>query len=282
MQTRREELAAAIADVRGRGDGIFMPFVVIGDPSPEASMQLALTLCDNGADIIEFGFPFSDPPADGPVIQAADDRALRAGVTPAMCLQFIADLRAQRGTPVALLIYYNLILQHGVDRFYEQAASAGVNAVLVADVPVEHAKPLLTASEEHGIAQVFIASELSSDERLQRLAAAGSGYVYTVARIGITGEQSEVSSGLANTLQRARAATNLPLFVGFGISAPEHVRAVMDAGADGAICGSAIVRIIEPLARGEKSLEETAAALAAFSAEMKAATVSEAGAANKK
>jgi tryptophan synthase alpha chain len=265
-------LAAQIETLRARGEGVFMPFVVIGDPDLTTSMKIALALCDAGADIIEFGFPFSDPPADGPVIQAADERALAAGTTPADCLAFIAELRAQRDTPVALLLYFNIIMQHGVRLFYEQAAAAGVDAVLVADVPLEAAGPLLEAAAAHGIAPIFIASELSSNARLGMLAEVAGGYVYAVARIGITGEQAAVDSGLGETIGRIRAATPLPIFAGFGISSPSHVRAVLDAGADGAICGSAIVAHVAAHAAGKTEEDTMLRDLSDFATAMKAAT----------
>lgn len=266
-------IASRLDALKGRKEGVFMPFVVIGDPDLETSMAVAVALCDAGADIIEFGFPFSDPPADGPVIQAADERALRAGVTPDSCFAFISELRSRRDTPVALLLYYNLILQRGVDRFYREAAAAGVDAILVADVPIELAEPLTTAAAKHGIAPIFIASELSSDTRLRSLAKVAQGYVYAVARIGITGEQSDVQAGLSDTVRRIKKATDLPVLAGFGIGSPDNVRAVLAAGADGAICGSAIVRHIEKFVAGEMTQAQLVAGLSAFATEMKAATL---------
>ncbi len=249
-----------------------MPFIVIGDPDLATSMKVAETLCDGGADVIEFGFPFSDPPADGPVIQAADKRALDAGTTPADCLTFIAQLRRKRDVPVTLLLYFNLIMQHGIDRFYREAAAAGVDAILVADVPLEAAGPLLEAADTHGIAPIFIASELSSQQRLKMLAEVAHGYVYAVARVGITGEQQDVQSNLGDTMTRIREATDLPIMAGFGIAAPKHVRDVLNAGADGAICGSAIVRHIAAHAEGTIDQATLLERLKTFATDMKAAT----------
>ena len=266
-----EQLRRRLQALRDRGEGAFMPFVVIGDPDLETSMACAEALCEGGADIMEFGFPFSDPPADGPTIQAADQRALAAGTTPSDCLAFIAEFRRRRDVPVALLIYYNLVLQRGVDRFYREAAAAGVNAVLVADVPLEHSGPIRRAAEAAGIAPIFIATALSSDERLEQLAAVAGGYIYAVARIGITGEQTSVDRGLAETLERIRAKTPLPVLAGFGISSPENARTVFGMGADGAICGSAIVRQVQAFAEGRIDRDSLLSGLRSFARSMKSA-----------
>lgn len=231
--------------IRAEGRGAFVPFLVIGDPDLETSLALTDALVEAGADVLEFGFPFSDPPADGPVIQAADQRALAAGVTPPAAFEFLDAVQARHGTPTVLLMYYNLILQFGVDAFYARAARAGVQGVLVADVPVELAGGLVEAAERHGVAPIFIASELTPPERLARVATQGGGFVYTVARVGVTGEQTELAEGLPVTLARLRSAIDRPLLAGFGLSTPEHVRRVRAAGADGAIVGSALVRQIE-------------------------------------
>lgn len=229
-----------------RNEGVFMPFLVIGDPSFETSLRLVDALVEAGADVLEFGLPFSDPPADGPVIQAADTRALRAGMNTAYAFEWLGAVHARHPhVPVALLVYYNLILQHGVDRFYERAAACGVEAILVADVPLEHAQPCLEAAAKHAIAPIFIATELTTDARLHALAAVARGYVYAVARLGVTGEQRELDAGLRAQIARFQGAIPLPCLVGFGISSAEQARAVLDAGAEGVIVGSAIVRRIE-------------------------------------
>lgn len=268
-------LKARLAELQRRGEAAFMPFLVIGDPDLETSMAAAEALCDGGADIIEFGFPFSDPPADGPVIQAADHRALRAGTTPTDCLKFIAEFRRRRDVPVALLLYFNLVLQRGVRRFYEEAASAGVHAVLVADVPLEACSELVEAARRVGVAPVFIASELSTPARLQQLAGFADGYVYALARVGITGEQSQLDGRLTETVAKVRNVTSLPILAGFGISTPAHVRAVRAAGADGAICGSALVRKIEAYVAGTCSRDQLLDDLRNTAAQMKAACLAD-------
>jgi tryptophan synthase alpha chain len=225
-------------------EGAFVPFLVIGDPDLPTCHALVDALLPH-ADVLEFGLPFSDPPADGPAIQAADKRALTAGVNTEHALAFLAEVRARTSTPIALLIYYNLILSHGVDRFYQRASAAGVDAILVADLPVEEAEQALAAAERWGIAPIFIVSELTTEGRLQKILARARGYLYLVARIGVTGEQSEVDGSIREVIARVRAHTDLPILAGFGLSSPEHVRAVLDAGASGAIVGSAVVRRIE-------------------------------------
>ena len=240
-----DPLQAHLRGLRSPGRGAFMPFLVAGDPDLETSLALADALVAAGADVLEFGFPFSDPPADGPVIQAADQRALAAGVTPPAAFELIEAIHRRHGTPVVLLMYYNLILQYGVDAFYARAARAGVQGVLVADLPIDLADDAVSAARRHGVAPIFIASELTPTARLGAVAARGGGFVYTVARVGVTGEQGALAASLPATLRRLREALPLPLLAGFGLSTPAQVRQVIAAGADGAIVGSALVRLVE-------------------------------------
>jgi tryptophan synthase alpha chain len=235
-------LADRLASLRAAGRFAVVPFVVLGDPDVETSDALLTALCDGGADVLELGLPFSDPPADGPVIQAADVRALGAGVTVDDCFALLAAHRARSEVPVSLLVYWNLVLQRGVERFYADCASAGVDAVLVADLPLEHSDEMLGPARAHGVAPVLLATPLSSDARLRAVAAAADGYLYVTARVGITGERGAVDAGLGAEIARVRAASALPLLCGFGVAGPEQLRAVRAAGADGAIVGSATVR----------------------------------------
>ncbi|MEZ4471527.1 MAG: tryptophan synthase subunit alpha [bacterium] len=221
---------------------IFMPFSVIGDPDAATTLAVAGAYAEAGADVLEFGFPFSDPPADGPVIQAADQRALAAGMTPPAAFGVLDAVRARHGLPVVLLMYYNLMLQYGLDAFYARAAAAGVQGVLVADLPLEHADAAAAAARRHGIAPVFLATFLTPADRLARLAAAGDGFVYVVAQVGVTGERGALDAELPDLLGRLRALTDLPLLAGFGIADGDQARAALDAGADGVIVGSALVR----------------------------------------
>ena len=263
-------LVKLFAKTRSENSAVFMPFLVVGDPNVEATLAFADALIAGGADAIEFGLAFSDPPADGPVIQAADVRALEGGITVDKALDAIAEVhRRHPTTPLTMLVYANLVFRRGVERFYADVARAGVCAVLVADVPLEAAAPFTAAAVKHSIAPIFVVSELTRPERMEQLAAVASGYIYVVARVGVTGERREVAPSLAPLLQRTRAVTSVPLLVGFGIGTPEHVHAVIDAGADGAICGSAIVRRIEAEV---DDVPAACRALEQFTREMKRAT----------
>lgn len=256
-------LVSVISDVRARGEGVFMPFLVVGDPDLGATAPLATALFDAGADILELGFPFSDPPADGPIVQAADDRALRAGTTPQAAFNVIASIHERHDRPIVLLMYYNLILQYGVDAFYRRAAEVGVSGVLVADLPIELAKDAAEAAARHGIDPIYIVSALTTDERARKLSEAGRGFLYLVARIGITGVRDELSDALPATIARLKRVVDLPLIAGFGISTPSHVRAVLAAGADGAITGSALVKCVQEHQSDRDAMVKAVGALAA-------------------
>ena len=263
-------ITRTVQALNARGEGAFMPFLVIGDPDFTTCLRLTGALVEAGADILEFGFPFSDPPADGPVIQAADVRALEAGMTPPRAFEFLDEVKRRHDKPVALLMYFNLIMQYGVEAFYARAAKAGVDAILVADVPVEASAELVTAARAAGVAPIFIGSRLTSDDRLRQVAAVADGYLYAVARVGITGEQAEVDDTLAQTVGRLKAAVQVPVLAGFGISTPAHVRTVLAAGADGVICGSALVRRVEEHLGDEDGM---AASLQHLAAALKGATL---------
>lgn len=228
-----------------KGSPLFIPFTVLGDPGKESSLKILETLVESGADALELGFPFSDPPADGPVIQAADMRALKAGIRTDDCFDLLKAIRSKTEIPIGLLMYYNLIYQRGVDRFYGECAAAGVTSVLIADLPLEHAEEVLPYAKNHGIAPVFIVSEIASDDRIKAISKIADGYLYVVSYVGITGvEDSVLEDRLSSTIQRIRQYTDLPLCVGFGINSASQVKTVVQAGADGVIVGSRIIRVI--------------------------------------
>jgi tryptophan synthase alpha chain len=258
-----------LAECRIRGEGAFAPFFVLGDPSVELTLRWIDAVAAAGPDLFEFGFPFSDPPADGPVIQAADERALEAGSTPERCFEILAEARVRHCIPAAILVYANTVLQFGIDAFYARCAATGVDGVLVADLSLEESGPFVEAARDAGVAPVFVASRLSDESRLARIAELGEAYVYLVGRVGVTGERRELDGSLAGLVERVRGATGLPVLVGFGISTPEQVRRVVAAGADGAICGSAFVRRIAEL--GSRP-GDCATELGGFAATMKEAT----------
>jgi tryptophan synthase alpha chain len=248
-----------------RNEGVFGAFVMLGDPDLAASAATLDDLVAGGADMIEVGIPFSDPVADGPVIQAAAARALAAGVRPADCFALIRGLRARHpAIPVGILTYANLVLARGLDAFYRAAAGAGADSVLVADAPAMEAQPFVAAARARRIAPVLIAAANTPPERLRRIASLGGGYTYCVARAGVTGADEEVRFDHREMLRILREAGAPPPVFGFGISRPAHVSAALDAGAAGVISGSAIVELAA--AGGD---------VRAFVASMKAATFAE-------
>lgn len=255
------------ARLAARSEGAFGAFLMLGDPDIETSAQLLDAAVDGGADMIEVGIPFSDPVADGPVIQAAAERALSAGVRTADCFAMIAAFRARHPqAPVGILTYANLVLARGRDHFCREAAGAGADSLLVADVPVLEALPFVDAARNAGLAPVLIAAPNTPPPTLRRIAALGAGYTYCVARAGVTGvrESMDLAHG-AMLAVLAEAGAPPPVF-GFGISRPDHVKAALDAGAAGVISGSAIVGLIE-------RERDPAPAIRALAAELKAATV---------
>lgn len=222
---------------------LFIPFATLGDPNKEDSLKIVQTLIDNGADALEIGFPFSDPPADGPVIQASYTRALDAGVKVDDCFDLLKSIRSATDIPIGLLVYYNLILQRGIEKFYKDCSSSGVTSVLVADLPLEHKDEILAAAKGHKIQPVFMVSELADDERIAELASAAEGYLYVVSHLGVTGTTNmELRGTVRSVIEKVRKQTQLPLCVGFGINTPEQAGAILEAGADGIIIGSRLVK----------------------------------------
>ncbi len=220
----------------------FMPYSVLGYPSPAASIEVVQTLVAAGADLLELGVPFSDPLADGPTIQAATQHALQQGVTPARCIAMAADLRA-RGmqTPALLMGYINPILAYGVDRFAADSAAAGVDGFIVPDLPPEEADELEAACRLHGLALVYLLAPTSSAERIALVAEKSQGFIYLVSLTGVTGARASLAPGLADFVARVRAVTSKPLAVGFGIGSGEQAQSVAQL-TDGVIVGSALVK----------------------------------------
>lgn len=237
-------------DLLARGQRAFVAFVTAGDPTLARTVEVALQLEAGGADVLELGVPFSDPLADGPVIQRASERALRRGVTLAHVLDAVRAMRA-RGLrlPIVLFSYYNPLLAYGLERLCHDARAAGVDAALVTDLPPEEADEWLRPARAAQLDTVFLAAPTSPDERLERVCAASRGFVYAVSRTGVTGERQALSDDAGPLLARLRARTRLPIALGFGISTPEQVRAA--AVADGAVVGSALVRFLEQQPDGD-------------------------------
>ncbi len=220
-------------------------YLTVGDPSVAATREIALAAIDAGADVLELGVPFSDPVADGPVIQRASERALAQGVRLEDVLALAGELRRLR--PYAGLVvfsYFNPILRMGLERFCRRAADSGVDGVLITDLTVEEADEYLEQTLSHGLKPIFLVAPTSTDARLKRIAGVSQGFVYAISRTGITGARQDVAQDTRELVERLRPYTQLPIAVGFGISRPEHVAAVGEF-ADAVVIGSAIVSLIE-------------------------------------
>ncbi|WP_162063105.1 tryptophan synthase subunit alpha [Vibrio taketomensis] len=250
--------------------GAFVPFVTVCDPNPEQSLEIMRTLANSGADALELGIPFSDPLADGPTIQGANIRALESGATPDICFELISKIRAEYpDLPIGLLMYANLVFSRGVENFYQRCADAGVDSVLIADVPTNESAEFVTAAKKYGIHPIFIAPPTASDETLQSVAELGSGYTYLLSRAGVTGAETKANMPVNHMLERLNQYDAPPALLGFGISEPEQVKQALDAGAAGAISGSAVVKIIEANQEQPAQMLEK---LGVFITSMKAAT----------
>src|SRR5271169_508869 len=219
-------------------------YITCGDPSLEVSRDVALAAIDAGADVIELGVPFSDPVADGPVIQRASERALAQGTDLAGVIDIARQIRQHSKAGLIIFSYLNPILQFGLDKFCQTAANAGVDGALVTDLPVEEAHDYLRAMKANKSAPVFLAAPTSTDERLKSIAKHSKGFVYAISRTGITGTRQEVAGDAQSLVQRLRQFTQLPVAVGFGVSTPEQF-AEVGQFADAVVIGSAIVQRIE-------------------------------------
>jgi tryptophan synthase alpha chain len=260
--------------LRRKKEGAFIAFITAGDPDYETSLAAAGAIIKGGADILELGLPFSDPIADGPVIQQAGQRSLAAGMNTDVFFRFAGELRARHAIPLLCMTYYNLLFHRGLDTFTSECKKSGIDGLIIPDLPVEESKPLLTACNKNGIRLVFMAAPTTTDRRLKAIAQASKGFLYVVSVKGITGVRKDVSGDVRPLVKRIRKLDKtIPLAVGFGISKPEHVKAVLESGADGAIVGSALINIIE------KNLEDKGKMpylLEKFAVEMKKAAASQA------
>ncbi len=245
---RTNRIEITLAQLAEKGQRALIPFIVAGDPDLKTSLVIARALLENGGDILEIGVPFSDPSADGPTIMAADARALANGVSIVDAFHLVRDLRTETDKPILFLLYYNTIVQMGLDLFFTTCHEVGVDGVIIPDLPAEEqdeAAPIATA---HDVIITRMVSPLSGD-RLQNLARTARGFLYCVAALGVTGERSELAADLSRFERATLAASPIPRALGFGISTPEQVRELA-AGWDGIIVGSALVRRI-----GEGSAE---------------------------
>ena len=241
MKTRIYERFRAL---REAGELGIVAYVTAGDPSLDATLKFVLALDEAGADVIELGVPFSDPLADGPTIQRASERALRSGTTLAGVLDLVRHIRRSSQVSLVLFSYYNPILQMGLEKFASSAVAAGADGVLATDLTPEEAGDYRRILAAHHLDTIFLGAPTSTDERLVKIAACSSGFLYLISRTGVTGAKDALPEDLPALIRRARAATQLPIAVGFGISLPGHV-SILGRLADAAVVGSALVSEIE-------------------------------------
>jgi tryptophan synthase alpha chain len=227
---------------RGNGPGL-VTYITAGDPDLPRTEGILRALDRAGADVLEVGVPFSDPLADGPVIQRATERALASGTTLSGVLQMVTRLRADLRAPIVIFSYANPILRLGAERFADEAKAAGVDGVLVLDLPIEEAAEFRALLGDRGIDTILLLSPTTTDDRLRRAAALGSGFLYAISRLGVTGARDAIADGAEDIVRRIRTVSPLPIALGFGISKPEHVREV-GRWADAAVVGSALVSVI--------------------------------------
>jgi tryptophan synthase alpha chain len=240
---------------RSQGRKAFIAYLTAGDPTPAHTASLVLALERGGADLIELGVPFSDPIADGPVIQRASERALKAGATLPGLLDTVREIRRKSEIPLVLFSYLNPLLKYGFDRLARDASGVGVDGALLTDLSVEEAAEPVRRLREHGLDTVFLAAPTSSERRLRLVAQHSSGFIYLVSRTGVTGQRKSLSEAAAPLARRMRDLTILPLAIGFGISTPEHVAETAQI-ADGVVVGSAIVNFISMNAQSATLAEE--------------------------
>lgn len=237
-------ISKRFAELRASGELGIVAYITAGDPSLDASLKFVRALAEAGADVIELGVPFSDPLADGPTIQRASERALRSGTTLAGVLNLVRRIREFSQVPLVLFSYYNPILQMGLERFASSAASAGADGVLATDLTPEESEDYRRILGVHHLDTIFLGAPTSTDERLAKIAACSSGFLYLISRTGVTGAKDALPDDLPALIRRTRGVTQLPIAVGFGISLPGHV-SVLGGLADAAVVGSALVSEIE-------------------------------------
>jgi len=262
-------ISDTFSDLERSGECAFIAYIMAGDPDPSRTPAIAKAIA-RYADVIELGIPFSDPIADGKTIQAASERALRAGMTPGRIFEIVAEIREETDVPIVLMGYYNPILHFGVERFMNKLAEGGGDGVIIPDLPIEEADDVVRYAKANGLDTIFLIAPTTPEDRIGKICAYSSGFVYLVSLLGVTGAR-EAISGAAKTLIRSvvEKRPDIPPAVGFGISKPEHVREILNSGAKGVIVGSAIVELI---AEHKDEPEKMISALEELCARLKAAT----------
>jgi tryptophan synthase alpha chain len=240
-------ISGKFAELKSKNKKAFIPFITAGDPDLETTVRLVPELERSGSSIVELGIPFSDPLADGPTIQRSSERALHHGYRMADYLDAVRRIRCKTDVPIILFSYFNPLLQYGLEALANDARQAGVDGLLVTDMTPEEGSEYCACMERYNLDAIFLAAPTSSAERVAKIAECSRGFVYVVSRAGVTGAQERLSESVLTTISRVRAHTQLPIAVGFGISRPDHVRAVWEI-ADGAVVGSAIVAQMEKAA----------------------------------
>ncbi len=239
-------ISKAFQKTKSKESGALIGYVTAGDPKPELTSKIANALVKGGVDILELGLPFSDPIADGPTIQAASLRALNAGTTPTKVLEIAKEIKSKHDLPVVIMTYYNPVFRMGLDRFCGLAKDCMVDGMIIPDLPVEEAADYRKAAVASGLDTIFLAAPSTSTKRLSKIVSCSSGFLYLVSHFGVTGAKAAVEKATVQLVKRVLPFTvgKVPLAVGFGISKPEHVKRVIESGADGVIVGSAFVNII--------------------------------------
>jgi tryptophan synthase alpha chain len=266
---------SAIANVferlKIRGEGALIGYITAGDPAPTCTPLIAEALINGGVDILELGLPFSDPIADGATIQAASVRALNAGTTPKKVLEMAQEIKRKHDVPIVIMTYYNPVFRMGLEKFFSLARDCLVDGLIVPDLPVEEAGDYRKAAIAYGVDTIFLAAPSTSPERLRRIVACSSGFLYLVSHFGVTGEQKRLEDSTIHLVKRVLPYTagHVPLAVGFGISKPTHVRSIIEAGADAVIVGSAFVKVVQ---KNVGNLDRTMAEIRGVAQKLKAAT----------
>ena len=266
------DLSRVFENLKKQGNGALIGYVTGGDPDPQCTPKISEALVKGGVDVVELGIPFSDPIADGPAIQAASVRALAAGTTPRMVLEMAREIKKKHKVPVVILTYFNPVFRMGVESFFQLARSCMVDGVVVPDLPVEEAGDYKKAAEACEVDTIFLAAPSTSNERLSKIVACTSGFLYVVSHFGVTGEREKIEESTIQLVRRVTRFTDgrVPVAVGFGVSKPEHVRSIINAGADGVIVGSAFVNIVQ---RNRDSVKKMLEEISETSSRLKAATI---------
>lgn len=241
-------------ELKAKKEGALIAYICAGDPSPEATKEYVEALVRGGADIIELGLPFSDPVADGPTIQAGIERALNNGMTPDVYFETVSSLKAN--IPLVVMTYYNLIFKRGLEKFVKDCVSSGISGIIVPDLPAEESEELAAFCKKHDVDLIFLVAPTTTEARMKRILAQGTGFIYLVARLGVTGARADIAGSTKELITRVKTAT--PKAVGFGISSGRQAAEIIRAGADGVIVGSAFVDIIAGGNDAEERLEALA------------------------